>query len=120
MFTPRFARLKGEAEGLLLEMSKGAQPSLRVYNVRPGVVDPHKDTDIHDFTPTHGGIQGYVESLLWPAVGALPSSMHSPTDELGRAFIKLVTGDGEPKEGKGVSGEGRTFANVALKRIAAS
>lgn len=120
MFTQRFARVKGEAEVALLKLSKTTHPSLRIYHVRPAVVDPQKDIETHPFLPKHGGLQGRLEGIMWPAARVLAPSMHSPTEELGKAFIKLVTGDGEPMVGKGVTGEGRTLGNIALKRVAAS
>jgi hypothetical protein len=45
-------------------------------------------------------------------------SMVSPTRQLGEVLVKLAMGDGEAVEGKGVSGEGRTLNNQALRRLA--
>jgi hypothetical protein len=60
------------------------------------------------------------EGAVLPVVrGCLPS-MISPTRELGKVLVELACGDGAAqKEGEsGVSGEGRTLNNVAMRRLA--
>lgn len=117
MLTPHFARIKGEAESSLLSLSN-AEPSLKVYSVRPGGVDPKSDTEIHAYLPEYKGIMKAAEKLVMPAFRTFHTAMVSPTDAIGRVCIDLATGDGAEIEGKGVSGEGRTLSNVALRRLA--
>ena len=61
-----------------------------------------------------------VERVLLPVLRALPGvkGLMSPTRELGKALVGLAVGDGEVQEGGGVSGEGRTLNNAALRRLA--
>ena len=44
--------------------------------------------------------------------------MVSPTRELGQVLVDLAMGGGQPLEGKGVSGEGRTLSNAVVRRLA--
>jgi hypothetical protein len=44
--------------------------------------------------------------------------MISPTKDLARVLTELAMGDGAPLQGKGVDGEGRTIANVGMRRLA--
>lgn len=55
---------------------------------------------------------------LRPVMRGLWNNMVSPTRELGQVLVDLAMGDEKPLEGKGVSGEGRTLSNVALRRLA--
>ena len=115
--TPLFGRVKGEAEASLLQLSKES-PALKIYSVRPGGVDATNDKDIQPYLPNRKLIGRLAEGIFLPPIRAFYTSMHSPTALLGRVFIDLATSDGEPLEGKGISGEGRTLNNVALRRLA--
>lgn len=59
----------------------------------------------------------YLEPALLPVFRTTYPGMISPTEHLGRACVDLASGDGAPKDDKGVSGEGRTLSNVALRRL---
>lgn len=49
---------------------------------------------------------------------AIPGLM-SPTKDLGRVLVELAMGDGKAlDENEGVSGEGRTLNNKAMRRLA--
>ena len=42
-----------------------------------------------------------------------------PTDALGKACVKLATGDGQPlPAGEGVEADGRLLRNTALRKVA--
>ena len=118
IFTPMFGKVKGEAEAALLELSK-AIPSLRVLSARPAGVDPDLQPEIQPFIPKP---QGFVYKVIAPALRPVMrkawTDMVSPTKELGQVLVDLAMGDGNSLEGKGISGEGRTISNVALRRIA--
>jgi hypothetical protein len=118
MFTPMFGKVKGQAEAELRALSNQV-PSLKVLNARPAGVDPDLQPEIHPFIPKPQGFMYKVGvPLLRPLMRATWSSMVSPTRELGQVLVDLAMGDGRPLEGKGVSGEGRTLSNVALRRLA--
>jgi len=59
-----------------------------------------------------------AESALVPVLKAVYIGMLSPTRDLGRVLTDLAVGDGEPLVGPGVSGEGRTVNNAAMRRLA--
>jgi hypothetical protein len=83
-------------------------------------VDPTFHTEVKDFVPSRTGAMGVVEKAMWPVFRGLLPSMMSPTKELGKVLVELAMGDGGAhKEGEsGVSGEGRTLSNVAMRRLA--
>lgn len=117
-FTPLFGKVKGETEAALLALSK-TDSRFRPYSARPGGVDPagHKEVLEAGTWERKGVMLKAADVVLMPAVRALYKRMHSPTQELGQALVKLALGDGKPLSGKGIEGEGRTVSNVALRRI---
>ncbi|PVH80519.1 hypothetical protein DL98DRAFT_459562 [Cadophora sp. DSE1049] len=117
ILTAHWAHTKGLAESSLLALSKDpAYSNLRPFSVRPGGVDMKDHTEIHGFV----GKRGLAESVLLPVLRVLPGvkGLMSPTRELGKVLVGLTTGDGEAVEGGGVSGEGRTLNNAAVRRLA--
>lgn len=108
-----FARVKGRAENTMLALSK-EYPSLNVYNIRPGVINPEgnylaeRKTTMQDRASTAiGGLMGWT----W-------KGMVIPTERLARACVDLATGDGKPiAAGKGVESDGRLLRNTALRRL---
>jgi len=111
-----FGRVKGEAEKALRELSK-TMPSLKPYCPRLGMVDASLQPEIQPFLP-----QAFWNRLglkLSPALKAVFSkNRFSPTQDLGRVLVELAMSDGKPLEGEGISGEGRTISNVAIRRLA--
>lgn len=111
-----FGRVKGEAEKALRELIK-TTPSFQPYSPRPGVVDPSLQPAIQPFLP-----RTFKNRSVWwlnPTLRAVfPKSMISPTQDLGKVLVELAMSDGKPLEGEGISGEGRTLSNVALRRLA--
>ena len=88
--------------------------------MRPGGVDPSGHEEIHAFIPQKQGVLKAFESALLPALRVVLPRMMSPTRELGRVLTELAMGGGKAcGEGEaGVSGEGRTLNNVAMRRLA--
>lgn len=120
-WTPRFGTVKGEAESALLRLSGEEEyRNLKVYSARPGAVDDGQDPELQEALkdreiPTWKKI---VEKPMFGLLRPLMPSMMSPTRELGEAMVKLATGDGEAlPPGLGISGNGRTLANVALRKL---
>lgn len=136
MFSPLFARVKGETESALLALQKSSSSSpapsttmegrarrqLRVYSARPAAVDPAADAPTLAAVRASGKRTGFAlalsDALIVPLIRACWPSSHSPTRPLGMALTQLAMGDGEPMTGPGVEGEGRTLRNTALRRIA--
>ncbi|KAK0108081.1 hypothetical protein ONS95_002902 [Cadophora gregata] len=115
--TAHWARTKGIAESSLLSLSKDPSYSnLRPFTLRPGGVDPKEHTEIHEFL----GPRTWIEMLLLPLVRVMPGvkGLMSPTRELGKLLVQLAMGNGEAMDGTGVSGEGRTLNNAAMRRLA--
>ncbi|KAH7420163.1 hypothetical protein BKA64DRAFT_34464 [Cadophora sp. MPI-SDFR-AT-0126] len=115
--TQHWARTKGLAESSLLSLSKDpAYSNLRPLSVRPGGVDMKEHTEIHQWV----GSRNWAEALALPVLRVLPGvqGLMSPTRELGKVLVELAMGGGEALEGKGVSGEGRTLGNAAVRRLA--
>jgi hypothetical protein len=83
-------------------------------------VDPTFHTEVKDFVPRRTAAMGMVEKAALPVFRGLLPSMMSPTKELGKVLVELAMGDGGAhKEGEsGVSGEGRTLSNAAMRRLA--
>lgn len=119
-FSPIFACVKGETEKAVLELNALAEyPDLRIYSARPGIVDPVADPAVTEATKVkrRTGTRKF-EPLLVPIFRAVYPSMMSPTKELGRVLTDLALKDGERmRDGPGVSGEGRTISNVALRKM---
>lgn len=109
-----FARIKGRAERSLLNLQEELAP-LNVYNIRPGGINPEGNyLAERKVSWTDKGI-----NLLGNVFERVYKSMVISTESLGKACVRLATGDGKPwPEGKGVEEGGRLLRNVALRRIA--
>ncbi|PMD25550.1 hypothetical protein NA56DRAFT_593677 [Hyaloscypha hepaticicola] len=119
--TQHWARIKGMTEASLLSLSKESEYSnLRPISLRPAGVDPMYHEEVKAYIPQRTGLMGAFEKAALPVLRPLLPSMISPTRELGKVLVELACGDGAAhKEGEsGVSGEGRTLNNVAMRRIA--
>lgn len=107
-----FGKIKGRTEVALCALS--ATPSysaLRVFNVRPGFVDPPRPDDRLSKRLTVG--------ILGPLLRTLVPSQVSPTNALAKVLVELATGDGNPlAPGTGVEAEGRTLRSVGILRLA--
>jgi hypothetical protein len=118
IFTPKYGKVKGQAERALLELSK-TTPSLKPYSARPAAVDATYQSEIHPFIPRQKQFMIRVgNAILLPVFRAVYTKMVSPTKELGQVLVELAMGDGRPLEGKGVLDEGRTISNVGIRRLA--
>jgi nucleoside-diphosphate-sugar epimerase len=119
LFTPLFGRVKGETEAALLEMGKSI-PSLKVFSVRPGAVDPYAQPEVLKAVAAKRTAMKFKvgDRIILPVLRACYANMVSPTKDLGRVLTNLAMGNGEPLEGKGVEGQGRTITNVGIRRLA--
>lgn len=122
--TARFGRVKGETEQSLLSLSQQAPFSdrLAVYSARPAGVDALKQPWVLDpvMREKRTAFQRILLRLLLPPIAMLLPSAHTPTAELGRVLVEMaVDPSREPFDARdpGISGEGRTVGNVALRRF---
>ncbi|KDQ62180.1 hypothetical protein JAAARDRAFT_30081 [Jaapia argillacea MUCL 33604] len=108
-----FGKIKGRAEAALLALpSTPGFGALRVFNVRPGFVDP-SGTTLH--RPRSIGM-GILERTVVPLARALMPSQVSPTGVLSKVLVDLATGDGDPlPEGVGIEAGGRTIRSSAVR-----
>ena len=118
LFTPIFGRVKGETEAALLEMGKST-PSLKVFSARPAAVDPYAQPEVLKAVAAKRTAMMFKvgDRTLLPVLRACYPSMVSPTKDLGRVLTDLAMGNGEPLEGTGIEGEGRTIRNTGLRRL---
>ena len=118
-FTAHFGVIKGRTEAALLALSKDSSyANLRVFSLRPCIVDATFHREIHEWIPQRKGMLKFVDKLLSPIVRGVLPSMISPTRELSRVLTDLAMGKGEPLEKVGVNGDGRTIDNTAMRRMA--
>lgn len=118
--TPRFARVKGEAEAALLKLAKEDEyKGLRVFSARPGAVDCIGHPEVEESVRTKP--RRITRTLAMPLMSVMRStwkSVMSPTKELGDVLVMLAAGDGERlKDGPGVSEEGRVLENSVLRKL---
>ncbi|KAH7098263.1 hypothetical protein BKA62DRAFT_375041 [Auriculariales sp. MPI-PUGE-AT-0066] len=103
-----FGKIKGRAERTLAELpsTDPAYAPLRVYSVRPGMVDP----------PEPHKSESLTKRVLGPVFRTLTPSMVSPTPELARVLVDLALGDGAPlKAAPGIEANGRTVRSKAIR-----
>ena len=94
--------------------------NLRPFSLRPGGVDSTFHKEIQEFIPERTGLAKASDGVLLPVLRGVYTKMISPTRDLGRVLTELAAGSGEKHDEKasGVSGEGRTLNNVAMRRLA--
>jgi hypothetical protein len=108
-----FGKIKGRAEAALLALpSTSAYSALRVYNVRPGYVDPPKHHR------PRSAVRKIVEFVVAPSLRLLIPSQVSPTGILSKVLVDLATGDGNALQGEsGIEAGGRTVRSLAIRRL---
>lgn len=124
-YTPLFGRVKGETEAALVSLAQ--QPSYRdvlaVYSARPAGVDGRKQPWVWDPVMQEKRTR-FQRTILTPLLSPIAwwfPSHHSPTAELGRALVEMAVDPSRepfPLDDAGISGEGRTVGNIALRRFA--
>jgi len=110
-----FGKIKGRTETALLALpSDPAHSTLRIYNVRPGLVDP----------PVHHRPRSTSKKIVQSFVGVplklfVPNQV-SPTGILSKVLVDLATGDGNElpvKQGNGIEAGGRTVRSLGIRRL---
>ncbi|KAI8918452.1 hypothetical protein DFJ77DRAFT_428518 [Powellomyces hirtus] len=105
-----FGKVKGRAEKDLLALPESAPElaPLRIFNVRPGYVDPSRTQQFYKTA---------MNAALAPVMRVLAPSMVSPVGELSKVLVDLATGDGTALEGSGIEAAGRTVRSSAIRRL---
>ncbi|KAL6365320.1 hypothetical protein LRP88_01307 [Fusarium phalaenopsidis] len=118
-FSPIFARVKGETETALGEMSTKIS-SLQADSVRPAFVDAAAHEAIQKYIPDPGAMYRGMITVLGPPMRAFYKSGHSPTPILGDFLTKMAMGKVDGKiEGPGAFRLGGSWIveNVGFRRV---
>ncbi|KAK9330748.1 hypothetical protein V1520DRAFT_276566 [Lipomyces starkeyi] len=109
-----FGRIKGLTESELLSLpSTSTWEALRVFNVRPGYVDPPNPD-----RPRPLVLRLLVDYALAPAFRQFLPSQVTPVKVLAKVLVDLATSDGNALQGgPGIEGGGRTLRNVAIRSL---
>ncbi|TFA99192.1 hypothetical protein CCMA1212_009048 [Trichoderma ghanense] len=119
-FTAAFARIKGETEVALAEMSNQLR-TMRTYSVRLGGVDASQHDAINKYVPDPDALYRVMGSVLYPVIRTLMPLGLAPTDIAGDCLVKMATGNLDDKlEGPGAvkNGLSWTLSNKAMRRVA--
>ena len=101
-FSPIFARVKGETETALADLTAEMPGRLRADSVRPSAVDASRHDAIRAYIPDPGVAYRVVGAVLFPVIRTVGVSRHSPTDMMGRVFTDMAMGRLDGKlEGSG-------------------
>jgi hypothetical protein len=109
-----FGKIKGRAELALRALpSAPSHSALRVFNVRPGFVDPSP----HD-EREHSALRRFALAVAVPLFRNLAPARVSPADVLAKVMVDLAIGDGEPvAPGVGIEDEGHTVRCIGVRKI---
>jgi hypothetical protein len=122
MFSQLFAKVKGETETLLGDISAKHPGTFQVDSVRPAGVDPTGHDAIKPYLPDQGFLYKAMGVVLMPMIRNFYKSFHSPTPELGSFLTQLAMGKMDSKmQGPGVFrlGGGYVVENKAVRRLMA-
>ncbi|PNY26881.1 Uncharacterized protein TCAP_03188 [Tolypocladium capitatum] len=117
-FSPLFARVKGETEQALADLT-AELPTLQADTVRPSFVDALGHAAILPYVPGPGRARAVGVGVTGPIMRSL-GWMHSPTEVLGDFLTQMVMGKVDGKlEGKGSLKLGPSWVvgNVGLRRV---
>ena len=119
-FSAIFARVKGETEQALADLTRELPASLQADSVRPAFVDPSRHDAIKPYIPDPGMLYRVGMVPLGPLIRNAFRGMHSPTEQLGTFLTQMATGKLDGKlEGPGAFKLGPSWVieNVGLRRV---
>ncbi|EGR48021.1 uncharacterized protein TRIREDRAFT_62977 [Trichoderma reesei QM6a] len=119
-FTPTFARIKGETEVALAEMSNELR-TMRVYSVRLGGVDASRHDAIKKYIPDPAAVYRAVGSILYTVMRTLMPLGLAPTDVAGDCFVRMAMEKLDDRlEGPGAVKNNLSWIlnNKAMRRVA--
>ncbi|KAF4981281.1 hypothetical protein FZEAL_2907 [Fusarium zealandicum] len=119
MFSPIYARVKGETETALGDMS-AEMPTLRADSVRPMFVDAAGHEAIQKYLPDPGLVQRATVAALGGPIRMFYKSGWSPTPMLGDFLTRMAMGKVDGRiEGPGAYRLGGSWVvgNVGIRRM---
>lgn len=119
-FSLIFARIKGETEQALADLTAQMPTKLQADSARPAFVDASQHTAIKSYIPDPGMLYRSMGVALGMPVRLLYRSAHSPTEALGAFLVDMATGRLDNKmEGAGAFRLGHSWIveNVGIRRI---
>ncbi|KAM5354290.1 hypothetical protein ACJ41O_000940 [Fusarium nematophilum] len=120
MFSPIFARVKGETETALGEMTAKMPNRLQADSARPAFVDAAGHEAIQKYIPDPGMVFKASMAVLAPPMRAFYKSGWSPTPMLGEFLTKLAMGKVDSQiEGPGAFRLGGSWVvgNAGIRRV---
>ncbi|KAJ8097177.1 hypothetical protein POJ06DRAFT_40679 [Lipomyces tetrasporus] len=110
-----FGKIKGRTESELLSLPTASTwNALRVFNVRPGYVDPI--TKHHPSTPVVPRL--LVDYAIAPFLRKFMPNSVAPANVLAKVLLDLAASDGNALQpGIGIEAGGRTLRNSAVRRL---
>lgn len=108
-----FGKIKGRTEVALRALpSTPSHGALRVFNVRPGFVDP-SPLDKRENSLS----KRILLSVAGPLLRLVPSQV-SPADVLAKVLLDLATGDGNPlAPGTGIEDDGYRVRCIGVRKL---
>ncbi|KAM0246891.1 hypothetical protein ACHAQJ_010049 [Trichoderma viride] len=119
LFSAIFARVKGETERDLGDMTAAMPTSLQADSVRPAFVDARQHKAVLPYIPDPGMLHKVGVAALSPLLPVI-RGMHSPTEHLGDFLTRLAMGKVDSQlEGQGAFKLGGSWIieNVGFRRI---
>ncbi|ATY66714.1 NAD(P)-binding domain [Cordyceps militaris CM01] len=119
LFAPAFARVKGETEQGLADLTVGSRGALQADAVRPAFVDPAQHDAIRPYVPDAGVLYRATVGVLGPVVRTAMAASHSPTAMLGSFLTEMAMGNkDEDLQANGAFRLGASWIvpNVAIRK----
>ncbi|KAJ6780937.1 hypothetical protein PWT90_09185 [Aphanocladium album] len=91
-FSAIFARVKGETEQSLADLTASSQGRLQADSVRPGFVDASQHDSIKPYIPNPGFLYNAGVGVLGPVIRNVMVGQHSPTPMLGSFLTEMAMG----------------------------
>ncbi|KAF8215829.1 hypothetical protein K438DRAFT_1704723 [Mycena galopus ATCC 62051] len=109
-----FGKIKGRTEVALRALpSTPPHSALRVFNVRPGMVEPSPEDRQKKPALTRLGL-----AVLGPVARTLIPSQVSPPNVLAKVLVDIVTGDGSPiASGPGIEDDGWLVRCIGVRKL---
>ncbi|KAJ2972273.1 hypothetical protein NQ176_g7250 [Zarea fungicola] len=91
-FSAIFARVKGETEQALANLTEKSNGALQADSVRIGAVDASQHDSIKPYIPDKGFVYNAATPLLFSVIRGLMADRHSPTPMIGSFLTEMALG----------------------------
>lgn len=118
-FSAIFARVKGETEQSLADLTAASEGRLQADSVRPAFVDASQHDTIRPYIPKPGLLYKASIAVLGPVVRGAMAGSHSPTPMLGSFLTQMAMGTQDSKlQASGALRLGSSWVvpNVAIRK----